>query len=135
VVQKAAVIRQVNSLSMSCDAVGNLLLAKFSYVGAKDSCMFISAPIVFWLLDNMPENQDPNLRPPGEQPQITQADWDGQRTPTTMSVQCMQFPDALRMQCELTIQPNVTLLLNRSCLELMRRYMLAYSKDLIRFEE
>ena len=119
---------------MSCDAVGNMLLVKFSFVGAKDACVFMPASIVFWLLDNIPVNQNPNLRAPEVQPQITQHDWDDPRTPRMLSAQCMQFPDALRMTCELDQKLGLTVLLNATCLELMRRYLHAYGAELMRLE-
>ena len=56
---KSAVIRQVKSMSMSCDRVGNLLLVKFSNQGSSDVCVFVPASIVFWLLKHLPVNQDP----------------------------------------------------------------------------
>ncbi|PWF42473.1 hypothetical protein [Massilia glaciei] len=119
---------------MSCDKLGNMLLVKFSCVGAKDACLFMPATIVFWLLDNMPVNQNPNLRAPEVQPKITQDDWDSSQTARMLSAQCMQFPDALRMTCELVQRPDLTLLLNTSCIELMRRYMQVYSTELINLE-
>ncbi|MES3021284.1 MAG: hypothetical protein V4857_06830 [Pseudomonadota bacterium] len=119
---------------MSCDKVGNILLVKFSCVGAKDACVYMPAMIVFWLLENMPVNQNPDLRAPEVQPQITQDDWDNPHTARMLSTQCMQFPDALRMKCELDTKPDLTLLLNSSCIELMRRYMQVYSADLINLD-
>ena len=38
---KEAVIRQVKNMSMSCDRVGNSLLARFSTEGASDICLHI----------------------------------------------------------------------------------------------
>jgi hypothetical protein len=56
-VAKQAVIRQVKSMSMSCDRVGNLLLTKFSCHGASDLAILVPASIVFWLLRHLPVNQ------------------------------------------------------------------------------
>jgi hypothetical protein len=128
---KPAVIRQVKSQCMSCDPIGNLLLAKFSYVGAPDSCVFIPASIVFWLLDHIPVNQDPSLQPPPSVPRIEQQDWDDRRVPRALSVKCKQFPDAVRMTFELDLKPDLVVLLDRSNVELMRQVMQAYRADLI----
>jgi hypothetical protein len=133
-VVKQPVIREVKSLYMSCDRIGNLLLAKFAYQGAKDSCVFIPASIVFWLLEHMPVNQDPALRAPPVLPQIFQEDWDDMATPRVLSVQCKQFQDAIRMTMELDRKPNLTVLLDRSNIELMRQMMMSYSKDLINLD-
>jgi hypothetical protein len=130
-VVKQAVIRQVKSMSMSCDPVGNLLLAKFSCEGGKDACVFIPASIVFWLLAHIPVNQDPMLQPPPNMPQIFQQDWDNPDTQRAVSVQCKQFSDAIRMAFELERKPGLTVLLNRSNVELMRQMMENYRKDLI----
>lgn len=128
---KQAVIREVKSLYMSCDQVGNLLLAKFSFTAGKDACIFIPADIVFWLLKHVPPNQDPALMPPPNPPKIDDRDWDDRGTPRALSVQCKQFPDMLRMTFELDREPHLTLVLNRSCVEMLRQMMVAYSSDLI----
>lgn len=128
---KQAVIRQVKSMSMSCDPVGNLLLAKFSCEGGKDACVFVPASIVFWLLAHIPVNQDPTLQAPPNMPQIRQEDWDNPAIQRAVSVQCKQFPDAIRMAFELERKPGLTVLLNRSNVELMRQMMENYRKDLI----
>jgi hypothetical protein len=130
-VVKQAVIRQVKSMSMSCDPVGNLLLAKFACDGGKDACVFLPASIAFWLLDHMPVNQDPALQAPIRMPQINQQDWDDPATPRALSVQCKQFPDAVRMTLELDSKAGLTVLLNRANVELMRQMMEHYRKDLI----
>ncbi len=128
---KQAVIRQVKSMSMSCDPVGNLLLAKFSYQGGKDSCVFIPASIIFWLLRHMPVNQDPNLKQPPSPPQITQEDWDYEQNPRALTVNCKQLADSLRMAFELDVKPDLTVVLDRANVELMRQILGHYSTDLI----
>ncbi|HEU4373884.1 MAG TPA: hypothetical protein VFS02_10360 [Telluria sp.] len=130
---KQAVIRQVKSMSMSCDTVGNLLLAKFSYASGKDSSVFLPASIVFWLLDHMPVNQDPHLRQPPAPPRIVQEDWD-LATPRVISVQCKQFPDAIRMTLDLDPKPDLIVLLDRANVELMRQIMGHYRTDLINLD-
>ena len=128
---KQAVIREVKSMYMSCDPVGNLLLAKFSYRGAKDNCVFLPASIVFWLLAHLPVNQDPRLQPPPVLPSVDPQDWDIEATPRVLSVQCKQFQDAIRMTLELDRKQNLTILLNRSNVELMRQMMEAYRVNLM----
>ena len=121
-------------MAMSCDTVGNLLLAKFSYEGGKDSCLILPATMVFWLLDHMPVNQDPSLKQPPPPPVITQEDWDLQNTPRAFTVQCKEFPQAIRMTFELDRKPGLVLLLNASNVELMRQIMVHYYKDLINLD-
>ena len=116
---------------MSCDSVGNLLLAKFSYQGGKDSCIFIPASIVFWLLRHMPVNQDPTLKQPPNMPKIYQEDWDYQNSPRALTVNCKQLHDSLRMAFELDIKPDLTVVLDRANVELMRQIMVHYTSDLI----
>ncbi len=116
---------------MSCDPVGNLLLAKFSYQGGKDSCLFLPASIVYWLLRHMPVNQDPTLKQPPNPPQITQQDWDNQQTPRALTVNCKQQPDTLRMAFALETKPDLTVVLDRANVELMRQIMGHYSGDLL----
>jgi hypothetical protein len=116
---------------MSCDRIGNLLLAKFSAHGAPDTCVVIPATIVFWLLKHLPVNQDPNLLPPPSQPQITQWDWDDPSVPRAQSVNCREFPDAIRMTFHIDRKADLTLVLDRSNIELIRQVMLSYGKDLI----
>ena len=127
---KQAVIRQVKSMSMSCDTVGNLLLVKFSYSGGKESTVFLPAAIVFWLLEHFPVNQDPDLKPPPSPPQIFQEDWD-LSTPRVISVQCKEFADAIRMTLDLDPKPDLTVLLDRANIELMRQIMGHYRNELI----
>jgi hypothetical protein len=126
-----AVIRQVKSLSMSCDRVGNLLLAKFANHGAGDACIFIPAEIVFWLLKHLPVNQDPQLQAPPPPSPITQRDWDNPDTPRALTVRCKQLPGALRMSFQLERKPDLTVVLDRSNVELMRQVMVAYANDLV----
>ena len=128
---KTPVIREVKSLNMSCDRIGNLLLVKFLPRGGKETCMLMPASIMFWLLRHLPANQDPELAPPAVIPRIEQYDWDNPATPRALTVQCMQFQQSIRMQFALDRGPDLMVLLNRSNVELMRQMMIAYSKDLI----
>ena len=128
---KSAVIRQVKSMSMSCDRVGNLLLTKFSAYGASDVAVFVPASVVFWLLKHLPVNQDPNLQPPPAGPQITQWDWDHPNVPRAFTVNCKVLPGKISMTYNLDRKPDLTVVLDRSNVELMRQIRLAYSKDLI----
>jgi hypothetical protein len=116
---------------MSCDRVGNLLLAKFSTVGASDICLHIPANIVFWLLRHVPANRDPNLQAPPAPPTIEQRDWDNPYNPRALYVNCKELPGALRMNFALDRKPDLTLVLDRSNVELMRQVMMLYTKDLI----
>lgn len=128
---KTPVIREVKSLNMSCDRIGNLLLVKFLPTVGKETCVFVPASIVFWLLQHLPVNQDPQLAPPAVVPRIEQYDWDNPATPRAFTVQCKQFADSIRMQFALDRGPDLMVLVNRSNVELMRQMMVAYSKDLI----
>jgi hypothetical protein len=118
-------------MAMSCDRVGNLLLAKFSAHGANDACFVIPASIVFFLLKNLPVNQDPSLQPPPPGPQITQWDWDSPNVPRALTVNCKVLPGKISMSFNLDVKPDLTLVLDRSNVELMRQILLAYSRDLI----
>jgi hypothetical protein len=118
-------------MAMSCDRVGNLLLAKFSAHGASDALFVIPASIVFFLLKNLPSNQDPTLQPPPAGPQITQWDWDHPNVPRAFTVNCKVLPGKISMTFHLDVKPDLTLVLDRSNVELMRQILLAYSKDLI----
>lgn len=131
---KSAVIRQVKSMAMSCDRVGNLLLAKFSAHGANDTCVVIPASIVFFLLKNLPVNQDPTLQAPPAPPQITQWDWDNPNQPRAFTVNCKVLPGKISMSFNLDVKPDLTLVLDRSNVELMRQILHAYSQDLIDLE-
>jgi hypothetical protein len=121
-------------MSMSCDRVGNLLLAKFSAQGANDTCIVIPASIVFFLIKHLPVNQDPGLLPPPAGPQITQWDWDLQNLPRANTVSCKVLPGKISMTFNLDRKPDLTLVLDRSNVELMRQILLAYSQDLIDLE-
>ncbi len=116
---------------MSCDQVGNLLLIKFSCHGARDAAVFMPASIVFWLLRHLPVNQDPGLQQPPTPPQIVGEDWDEAVTPRALSVNCKQFNDSIRMTIELDRKQGMTVLLDRSNVELMRQVMEHYRGDLI----
>jgi hypothetical protein len=131
---KSAVIRQVKSMAMSCDRVGNLLLAKFSAQGANDTLLIIPASIVFFLIKHLPVNQDPALQPPAAGPQITQWDWDTPNVPRAFTVSCKVLPGKISMSFNVDHKPDLTLVLDRSNVELMRQILLAYSRDLIDLE-
>jgi hypothetical protein len=119
-------------MSMSCDRVGNLLLVKFSTKGASDLCITVPATIVFWLLKHLPANRDPQLAPPPSAPEITQQDWDNPYTPRAEYVQCKELPGAIRMTFVLNSKEDLTVVLDRSNVELMRQIMIMYAqKDLI----
>jgi hypothetical protein len=118
---------------MSCDRVGNLLLAKFSAQGANDTCIVIPASIVFFLIKHLPVNQDPALQPPPAGPQITQWDWDSQY-PRANTVNCKVLPGRISMTFHVDSMPDLTLVLDRSNVELMRQILLAYSGELIDLE-
>lgn len=129
---KEAVIRQVKTMSMSCDRVGNSLFAKFSTEGASDVCLHIPASIVFWLLKHMPVNQDPALQPPAAPaPHITPQDWQNPANPRALTLSCRELPGKLRMAFNLDRTPNLVLVLDRGNVELMRQIMAIYSKELI----
>ena len=128
---KQVVIRQVKSLSMSCDKIGNLLLAKFTSQGASDTMIHIPASIVFWLLKHLPVNQDPQLAAPPPGPQITEADWASRTTPLAHRVDAKEFRDAIRLTFVLNAKQDLTVVLNRSNVELLRQIMMHYRGDLI----
>ena len=131
---KSAVIRQVKSMSMSCDRVGNLLLVKFASEGASDVCMVMPASIVFFLIKNLPVNQDPELQPPPHGPQISQWDWDNPNNPRAFTVQCKVLPGKISMTFNLDRKPDLTVILDRSNVELMRQILLAYADELMDLE-
>lgn len=125
-----AVFRQVKSMTMSLDSVGNLLLAKFSFQGGPDTCVMIPASIVFWMLRHMPVNQDPTLQRPAHFPQMHQRDWDFD-TPRVLSVVCNEMPGALRVTMELSVKPDLTMLMDRANVELMRQFFALHANELI----
>ncbi|OON61952.1 hypothetical protein B0920_00160 [Massilia sp. KIM] len=116
---------------MSCDRVGNLLLAKFSTHGAGDVAIYVPANIVFWLLRHLPVNQDPRLQPPPAGPSITQHDWENPYIPRAQYVNAKELPGAIRMTFALDAKQDLTVVLDRSNVELMRQIMAMYTKDLI----
>ncbi len=118
-------------MSMSSDAVGNVLLVKFSYVGGKDACVILPAHIVFWLLEHLPVNQDPNLQAPATMPQIYAEDWDDVATPRIDCLQCKQYADAIRMTIQFLDREDQIILLDRSNVELMRQFMINYRPSLM----
>ena len=128
---KQAVIREVKSMALSCDKVGNLLLVKFSMLNGADACVMMPAHIVFWLLQHLPVNQDPNLPRPAPYPEIYGEDWDDTRTPRILTVQCKQFADAIRMSFELDRKPDLNVLLNRTNVELLRQVLENYRSSLM----
>ncbi|WP_229518331.1 hypothetical protein [Massilia sp. PAMC28688] len=128
---KQAGIREVKGLTVACDPIGNMLLVKFSVAGGSDACVFFPAHIVFWLLEHMPVNQDPDLPPPVHYPQIAQRDWDDHITPRAVSVKCHQHADAVTMQLELDHKSPMRLLLNRTNVEAMRQFLANYRGDLM----
>ncbi len=128
---KQAIVREVKSMSISCDPVGNLLLIKFSFAGGKEGSLFLPAHIVFWLLKHIPVNQDPQLMPPTTYPTIYDQDWDDRTTPRVDTMQCKQFRDAIRMTFQLDRGPEVLVLLDRSNVELMRQFMEHYRGSLM----
>ena len=128
---KQAVIREVKSMALSCDKVGNVLLVKFSMLNGPAACVIMPAHIVFWLLEHIPVNQDPNLPRPAPYPEIYQEDWDDRRTPRILTVQCKQFADAIRMDLELDRHPHLSVLLNRTNVELLRQFLENYRGSLM----
>jgi hypothetical protein len=118
-------------MTMSCDPVGNLLLVKFAFTGGKEACVFLPAHIVFWLLEHIPVNQDPQLQPPSFYPTVYDQDWDDQLTPRVDTMQCKQFRDAIRMTFQLDRGPELLVLLDRSNVELMRQFMQNYRGNLM----
>ncbi|SHG52271.1 hypothetical protein [Massilia sp. CF038] len=128
---KQAVVREVKSMTLSCDPVGNLLLVKMSFAAGKDACFFLPAHIVFWLLNHLPVNQDPNLTPPPPPPVVEPQDWDDVATPRVDTLQCKEFPNALRMHFEMFSREELVVLLNRNNIELLRQFLENYRGDLM----
>ena len=128
---KQTVIREVKSMTMSCDSVGNILLVKFAFTSGKDGTLYLPAHIVFWLLEHLPVNQDPDLEPPSSLPTVYDQDWDDTRTPRVATMQCKQFNDALRMTLQFESGTEATILLNRSNVELMRQFLVTYRPSLM----
>lgn len=128
---KQAVIREVKSMTMSCDPVGNILLVKFGFTSGKEACLYLPAHIVFWLLAHLPVNQDPGLKAPATFPVVVDQDWDDQRTPRVDTMQCKQFRDAIRMTFQLDRGTEMVVLLDRSNVELMRQFMENYRGSLM----
>ncbi len=118
-------------MALSCDKVGNMLLVKFSMTGGPDACAFMPAHIVFWLLEHLPVNQDPNLPRPQPYPTIYNEDWDDRLTPRILTVQCKQFADAIRMSFDLDRKPDMNVLLNRTNVELLRQFLENYRGSLM----
>ena len=70
------------------------------------------------------------LAPPAG-PGITQADWDNPHVPRAQYVNCKELPGAIRMTFVLDRKPDLTVVLDRGNVELMRQIMTMYTKDLI----
>jgi hypothetical protein len=104
---KSAVIRQVKSMAMSCDRVGNLLLAKFSAQGANDTLVIIPASIVFFLIKHLPVNQDPHLQPPPPVPRSPSGIGTA-RTCRAPLRQCKVLPGKISMTFTLDRKPDLT---------------------------
>ena len=128
---KHELIRQVKSLAMSCDKVGNTLLVKFSNQGAPDLGLHMPASIVFWLIKHLPVNQDPNLQPPPAPPAITEQDWQNPSYQRALYLNCRELPGKLRMAFTMEQGPDLVVILDRSNVELMRQILAMYSRDLI----
>lgn len=128
---KQPVIRQVKSLHVGCDKVGNLLLAKFSCIGAADVSVILSASTVFWLLRHLPANRNPDLQPPPAGPVLLEHEWDDVHTPRVLSVQGKQMANSLRLLLELNRKTDLSLLLDASNVELLRSMLAVYQNDLI----
>ena len=62
---------------------------------------------------------------------MSQQDWDHPYTPRAEFVQCKELPGTLRMSFASNAKEDLTVVLDRSNVELMRQIMLMYSKDLI----
>ena len=62
---------------------------------------------------------------------MTQQDWDNPYTPRAEYVQCKELRGQLRMNFVSNAKEDLTVVLDRSNVELMRQIMLMYSNDLI----
>jgi hypothetical protein len=125
---KHTVVRQVKALHIHCDKVGNVLLAKFACKDAPDYLVYIPASVVFWLADNLPTT--PGLPTPPVMPTIYEDDWRA-AAPRVLSVNCLLSNQGMRMAMKLDGKSDLTLLLDPSCIELLRQLLLAYRGDLL----
>lgn len=125
---KQTIVRQVKSLHIHCDKVGNVLLAKFSCRDAQDCVVFIPAGVVFWLVDNLPVT--PGLPQPTAMPNIHAHDWQA-NVPRVVSLNCLLSNEGMRMAMKLDGKSDLTLLLDPSGIELLRQLLLAYRADLL----
>ncbi|MES2127423.1 MAG: hypothetical protein V4463_09150 [Pseudomonadota bacterium] len=128
---KQPVVRIVRSLFMACDPIGNVLLAKFTFDTGRPVSVFLPSHIVFWLLRHVPVNQDPQLQPPPQAEPITEYEWHSDNSPTVLTLNCNQFQDALRMTMELDNRAELTFLLNRSNIEMLRQLLELYRTQLV----
>ena len=127
---KPVIVREVRSMQIHCDRVGNLLLAKFTCKGARDFLVFFPAAVVFWLLDNVPPTKHTFTAPPHGMPTISREDW-SLAVPRVERVLCQILGQGLRLKLELDARADLTLMLNPYGIELMRQLMLAYRGDLL----
>ncbi len=116
---------------MACDPIGNVLLAKFTFDTGRPVSVFLPSHIVFWLLRHVPVNQDPQLQPPPQAEPITEYEWHSDNSPTVLTLNCNQFQDALRMTMELDNRAELTFLLNRSNIEMLRQLLELYRTQLV----
>ena len=125
---KHTLVRQVKSLHIHCDKVGNVLLAKFACKDAHDCLVFLPASVVFWLVENLPST--PGLAQPANMPVIAQDDWQ-LSVPRVLSVNCLLSNEGMRMAMKLEGKTDLTVLLDPPCIELLRQLLLAYRGDLL----
>ena len=127
---KPAVVREVRSLHMQCDRVGNLLLAKFACKAARDCVVLFPGAVVFRLLELVPPTTHTLTAPPSGMPAITRNDWRPD-TPRVLGVRLKLSNEGMRMIMKLDARTDLTLLLSPHNIELMRQMMLAYRTDLL----
>ncbi|RYE64904.1 MAG: hypothetical protein EOO79_09320, partial [Oxalobacteraceae bacterium] len=60
-----------------------------------------------------------------------EADWQNPNTPRVQYVNCKELPGMIRMTFALETKPDLTVVLDRGNVELMRQIMAMYTKDLI----
>ncbi len=131
---KQAVVRQANGITASCDPGGNIALIKFSTVGAPDTCLILPSTVVYWLIENLPVNQIPDLQPPPMGPRIVREDWDLEMTPHVLAVQASLADPLSRFKFEVNRRPHVTMMLDRSHIEMLRQLMELSGKDLVKLD-
>ena len=131
---KQAIVRQAKGITVSCDPGANLALAKFASVGAGDACVIIPSTVVFWLAENLPVNQVPNLQAPPVGPRIDREDFNLDATPHVLSIDCVLSDPLSRVAFELNRKPHLTVLLDRSHVEMLRQLMEMCAKDLVKLD-